>query len=207
MDTTMKPLVKICGMTNLQDALFCAPAGADALGFIFYKKSPRYIEPSKAAGIIKLLPPSTKPIGVFVNEQRETIESIVRLTRLHGIQLSGDEPPADCEGYSVPVWKVFRIRDMRQVKNVKPYAINAAMLDGASGAAYGGSGTLADFSVAIEMKKYHPLILAGGLGPDNILNAIGTVRPYAVDVNSSVELAPGKKDPNKVNQLFTLLQA
>jgi phosphoribosylanthranilate isomerase len=202
----MKPLVKICGMTNLEDALVCASAGANMLGFIFYARSPRSIEPSKAAGIIKHLPSSVTPIGVFVNEKREIINKIVNETHLRGIQLSGDEPVEDCEQFNVPVWKAFRIRTNEEVDHIKRYNVDAVMLDGATDKEYGGSGILADVSIALEMKKYHRLILAGGLNPDNISDAVQTVQPYAVDVNSGVEITPGKKDPDKVRLLFERLK-
>ncbi|TAK65796.1 MAG: phosphoribosylanthranilate isomerase, partial [Bacteroidetes bacterium] len=104
-----KPLVKICGITNFADALFCATAGADFLGFIFYKKSPRFIEPNKAREIIKKLPASVASVGVFVNESRVTIEKIIKEARIAIIQLSGDELPDDCTGFPVKVWKVFRM--------------------------------------------------------------------------------------------------
>lgn len=202
----MKPLVKICGITNLEDAVFCAHAGADALGFIFYEKSPRHIDPSKAAGIIKHLPSAVMAIGVFVNQRRETIEEIIRLTHLGGIQLSGDESPEDCEGFTAPTWKAFRIRDVKDVDQIKQYDVSAVMLDGASGNEYGGSGRLADFSVAVEMKKHHRLVLSGGLNPENISDALERVQPYGVDVNSGIEIAPGKKNPQKVKLLFDQLR-
>ena len=202
----MKPLVKICGMTNLEDALVCASAGADLLGFIFYARSPRCIEPSKAAGIIKHLPSSVTPVGVFVNEKREVITKIVSETHLRGIQLSGDEPVEACEQFSVPVWKAFRIRTNEEVEHIKRYNVDAVMLDGAPDLTYGGSGVVADFDVALKMKQYHRVILAGGLTPENISEAVRTVQPYAVDVNSGVEITPGKKDPDKVRLLFERLR-
>jgi phosphoribosylanthranilate isomerase len=201
----MKPRVKICGITNLEDALNCAHAGADALGFIFYKKSPRYIEPKEAATIIQHLPLFITPVGVFVNESRNRIEEISKQTHIRIIQMSGDESPADCTGFSVKVWKSFRIKNLHEVEAVKEYTIAAAMLDGAGNGIYGGSGVLADFSIALAMKKFHPVILAGGLNPDNVLDAIQAVQPYAVDINSGVESIPGKKDHAKVALLFKAL--
>ncbi|HTK80839.1 MAG TPA: phosphoribosylanthranilate isomerase [Bacteroidota bacterium] len=202
----MTPLVKICGITNLEDALVCASAGADMLGFIFYSKSPRCIEPSKAAGIIKHLPASVTPVGVFVNEKSDVIKGIVHETHLGCVQLSGDETPADCEGMPVPVWKAFRLRAVDDVTNIRDYKIDAVMLDGANDTEYGGSGILPDMSVANEMKKYHRIIIAGGLHPGNIADLVRQVNPYAVDVNSGVELTPGKKDRSKVQQLFQRLK-
>jgi phosphoribosylanthranilate isomerase len=194
--------VKICGMTSLEDALFCGSAGADALGFIFYERSQRYISPLKASKIIAKLPSYITPVGVFVNEQRSVINSIISETGIRSIQLSGDERPEDCAGYPVKVVKAFRIRTEEDIENTKKFAISAALLDGASNDEYGGSGTTADFNIALGMKKFHPLFLAGGLHPDNVIEALQHVQPYAIDVNSGVEFAPGKKDHSKVTLLF-----
>ena len=198
----MTPLVKVCGLTTLDDALYCARAGAGALGFIFYKDSLRYISPDAAADIISKLPEYVTPVGVFVNESRTNIENIIGQTHIRLIQLCGDESPADCLGYNVKVWKAFRIRDQEEVARTKEYTISAAMLDGAGQGQYGGSGHLPDFSIACEMKEYHPVVLAGGLSPDTVLQAIGAVYPYAIDINSGVETEPGKKDHAKVKLLF-----
>jgi len=200
----MKPLIKICGITNEKDALFCSEMGANFLGFNFYKQSPRYIEPSNAARIIHKLSSSINPVGIFVNENRERIERIITRTGIRLLQLSGDESPKDCSGYQIPVWKTFRIRNRDEVSAVQQYSIAAVMLDGAK-EKFGGSGELADFSIATEMKKYHKLVLAGGLNPENVLDAVKNVQPYAIDINSGVELEPGKKDQRKVFALFKQL--
>lgn len=201
----MKPRVKICGIREREDARFCAEAGADALGFIFYKSSPRYVEPALAAAMIRELPPFITPVGVFVNATRKTIESVIERTGIRAIQLSGEESPADCGGFLVSVVKVFRFGDPGDAERVKEYEISAAMLDGAKDGLYGGSGTMPDLSIAVRIKNYHPLILAGGLNPDNVQDAVRTVGPYAIDVNSGVEASPGKKDRDKVRLLFERL--
>ncbi|HEY6191542.1 MAG TPA: phosphoribosylanthranilate isomerase [Bacteroidota bacterium] len=220
----MKLRVKICGIRDSEDAQMCSSAGADALGFIFYTGSPRYVDPDAAAAIIRELPPFITPVGVFVNAGRETIQSVIRRTGIRAIQLSGDETPADCQGYPLSVVKAFRIRNIDEVERVKEYAISAAMLDGASGgpgirpdggeptpgeghgaSVYGGSGTMPDLSVAERLKNYYPLIVAGGLNPENAPVVVRAVKPYAIDVNSGVESAPGKKDRNKVKLLFEAL--
>ncbi len=201
----MKPLVKICGITNTDDAFYCAHEGADALGFIFYKQSPRYVEPSIAATIIEELPAYVIPVGVFVNESREQIERIISETNIRIIQLHGDEMPSDCTGYHVKVWKAFRLRKSETVKSIKQYKLDAVMLDGASDDEYGGSGKLANFDVALQMKEFHPVILSGGLNPDNVVNAIQHVQPYGIDISSGVESLPGKKDHEKVALLFERL--
>ncbi|MBI5217161.1 MAG: phosphoribosylanthranilate isomerase [Ignavibacteriae bacterium] len=201
----MKPLVKICGITNFADALFCATAGANYLGFIFYENSPRYIQPSKAREIIRNLPSSATPVGVFVNEMREIIERTIRETTIKLIQLSGDESPDDCSEFSVEVWKAFRLSKHDEVNQTKEYKISAALLDGSSNGLYGGTGNHADYSIAQELKKIHRLVFAGGLNPDNICEAIHTVQPFAVDINSGIELVPGKKNHQKVKLLFDKL--
>ena len=203
----MKPRVKVCGITNLKDALFCLAAGADALGFIFYEMSKRYAEPRRAAEIIKNLPHGVTTVGVFVNAPRESIERTLAVTGITTIQMSGDESPADCIGYPVDVWKSFRIREKLDIDAIRSYQVAKLMLDGASDGKYGGSGELPDFSVAIEMQRIRPLYLAGGLNPDNVLEAIRAVAPYGIDVNSGVELSPGKKDHEKVHALFEALTA
>jgi len=203
----VRPRIKICGITNPEDALLAARLGADALGFIFYEKSPRCIVPEKAAAIIQKLPPFITPVGVFVNADRRDIEDIIRATRILALQLSGDETPADCSGYSLPVIKSFRIRSVADVETVKGFTISAALLDGAKDGEYGGSGTLADFTLAGEIRKFHPLILAGGLTPDNILDAVLATLPYGVDVNSGIEMMPGRKDPEKMQLLFHRLNS
>jgi phosphoribosylanthranilate isomerase len=198
----MRPRVKICGITNLRDALCAVEAGADYLGFIFYPKSPRYIAPDRAASIIHQLPDRVTPVGVFVNDSREVINKVIAGCGIRLIQLSGDESPDDCRNYPVNVWKAFRIRDPGNVRRTADFQLDAALLDGARDAEYGGSGERADLSVAGAMKSFHRLVLAGGLSPENIVDAISSVDPFAVDVNSGVEHAPGIKDHTKIFELF-----
>src|SRR5258706_706182 len=220
----MKLRVKICGIRDPEDAQMCSAAGADALGFIFYPESPRYVDPDAAAAIIRELPPFITPVGVFVNAERKVIQSIISRTGIRAIQLSGDETPQDCQGYTVSVVKAFRIKKLDEVERVKEYTIPAAMLDGASGgpgirpdgeeppgakgrgaSVYGGSGTMPDLEVAVRLRNYHPLIVAGGLNAENAPVVVRAVKPYAIDVNSGVESSPGKKDRNKVKLLFEAL--
>ncbi len=201
----MRPRVKICGITTLHDALMCAQAGADALGFIFYEGSPRAIGPSAAAEIISSLPPYVIPVGVFVNSPAERISSVISLTGIREVQLSGDETPRECRGLPVSVVKVFRMRLPAEADRAKEYEISAAMLDGSRDGLYGGTGTMPDLSVAERLMEIHPLIIAGGLNPDNIAGVVDRLRPYGVDVNSGVEISPGTKDVNKVRLLFERL--
>jgi len=197
--------VKICGITNPDDALQCVEAGAHALGFIFYHGSPRNINPEVAAEIIGQLPPYVTPVGVFVNETRSRIEEIIRDTRIRIIQFSGEEPPDQCTGYRAKVWKAFRFRPGESVDHVREYSIAAAVADGYRENQYGGTGTLADPETAIALKQFHPVVLAGGLNPSNILTAARRVQPFAVDINSGVESSPGRKDPAKLAALFEAL--
>lgn len=201
----MKPLVKVCGLTSLRDAQMCAAAGANLLGFIFYPKSPRYIPPEKAAEIIAELPGQILPVGVFVNESRETLEKIISWTGIRVIQLSGDESPGECRNYQVDVWKAFRLKTPEETESVARYPIAAALIDGVSNGQYGGTGCLADFSLAVMVKHHHPVVLAGGLNPGNIIEAVRNVNPWAVDLNSGVESSPGNKDPDKIAALFEAL--
>ncbi|HUL42903.1 MAG TPA: phosphoribosylanthranilate isomerase [Bacteroidota bacterium] len=202
----MNLVVKICGITNPDDALRCAETGADALGFIFYEGSPRWISPESAERIIGHLPPSVTPVGVFVNESRPTIERMIRETGIRVIQLSGDETPDDCKGYSVKVWKAFRFRHGENVERARDYALDAALLDGFRSDKFGGTGTPADQTAAIAMKNIHRVVLAGGLNPSNISDAVRTVSPFAVDINSGIESEAGKKDPSKIAALFNALK-
>jgi len=190
----------------MTDALACTAAGADFLGFIFYPLSPRYIDPARAREIIRSLPPTVIPVGVFVNEKRFNIEHAVSLSGVKIIQLSGDEKPEDCAGYSLDVWKAFRINTLDEFEQIQRYKLAAALLDGSAKGLYGGTGVVADINIALEIKKHHKLVLAGGLSPDNILRAVFDVRPYAVDVNSGVEIIPGKKNHEKVKRLFDELK-
>jgi phosphoribosylanthranilate isomerase len=201
----MQLRVKICGVTTREDALCCVDAGADAIGFIFATQSPRQISPEKAAAIIAELPRYVAPVGVFVNETRSEIERIIALTGIRILQLSGDEEPADCEGYAIKVWKAFRLASQAEVAGTGRYRIAAALLDGARAPSYGGSGRRADPEIALALKQHFPLVLSGGLGPENIFDAVRLVGPFAVDVNSGVESSPGRKDHQKVASLFEQL--
>ncbi len=203
----MRPRVKICGITNVRDALLCAGAGAEYLGFIFYEKSPRRISVEAAGKIIRELPHDVIPVGVFVNAPRKSVEDIAAAAGIRLLQFSGDEPPEACAGHALPVWKSFRIRDPGRVTSVAEYHIDAALLDGAGDGEYGGSGKLADAEIARNLKQYHPLILAGGLTPENIRSAVSAVRPFAIDVNSGVEVSPGIKDEAKVHEIFRQLNS
>lgn len=194
--------VKVCGITNAEDALAAVEAGADALGFIFYEKSPRYVVPAVAANIIAELPPLVTPVGVFVNEGLATVRSIMDTCGLAMAQLHGDENVSYCRELARPAMKALRLRDRGSLLALAEYqgrgGVRGFVLDAFSELSYGGTGQITDWGLAAEVAKSTPILLAGGLTPDNVTEAIRTVRPYGVDVSSGVESAPGKKDHAKM---------
>ena len=194
---TDKVKVKICGITNLEDALIAVELGADALGFIF-APSPRQITPQKARAIIRTVKPYLKTVGVFVDEAPATIREIMQQCGFDWIQLHGDESPAFCTGLMPYAIKALRIKDESSLRTGQAYhgKVRALLLDTYSNEKAGGTGKTFDWEVAVKIKKQGtPIILSGGLKPSNIAAAIHAVRPYAVDVNSGIESYPGKKDP------------
>jgi len=196
--------VKICGITNLEDARVAVEAGADALGFVFYEKSPRFINPVRAAEIIAKLPPFIQSVGLFVNEETEKINWTADYCGLDLIQLHGDESPEDCLEVNRRVIKAFRVQNIVSIDPLNKYQVAGYLLDAWSPDAYGGTGRTFNWELAGAARKYGPIILAGGLSPDNIVEAILSVKPYAIDVSSGVESEPGKKDPAKVREIIRL---
>jgi len=195
-------LIKICGITNLDDALAAVLAGADALGFNFYKPSPRYITPQDAREIIQQLPASILKVGVFVNEESpDAVRSLAREAGLRTLQLHGDENPAYCRELAADhyVIKTFAVSGSFDVGTVKAYEVEAIMLDTKHNNLRGGTGRVFDWSVAQQVSRTIPkLFLAGGLSPENIENAIQTVHPFAVDTCSALENSPGKKNHERM---------
>lgn len=194
--------VKICGITNLEDARQAVAAGADALGFVFYPKSPRYLSPMEAAAIIGGLPPFVTSVGLFVNETPAEINRTVAAVGLDVVQLHGDEQPKDCNIEGVRVVKALRVRDAQSLTGAEEFPVAALLLDAWCDQTYGGTGTCFDWALARRLTARHPLILAGGLTPENVIDAVRQVRPYAVDVSSGVESSPGKKDHQKVAEFI-----
>lgn len=192
--------VKICGITNIDDAIAAAEYGADALGFIFVKASPRYIGSQGAADIIRELPPFIKTVGVFVNEAVETVGKIVAVSGIDLIQLHGDERPEVCMQLKRRAIKAVRVKSLESLESVINYkdVISALLLDTYSNEFHGGTGQVFNWDIAVEAKQYCRVILSGGLTPDNIADAVRYVRPYAVDVSSGVELSKGKKDHDRL---------
>jgi phosphoribosylanthranilate isomerase len=196
----MSVRVKICGLTRLEDALAAVAAGADALGFNFWKGSKRYLEPARAASIVRLLPPFVTTVGIFVNETREQINLIADQVRLSTLQLHGDESPRDAANFSRPVIKAIRVESAASLAQVTRYEVAGVLLDAPS-QSYGGSGNTFDWSQARALPQAR-VILAGGLDPANVGQAIRTVRPFAVDVASGVESAPGIKDVERMKRFI-----
>jgi phosphoribosylanthranilate isomerase len=188
-------LVKICGITNLEDALAAVVSGADALGFNFYKPSPRYITPRHAREIIEQLPESLLTVGVFVNEELEAVLNIAEEAGLRALQLHGDETPEYCrELEEYYVIKTFAVSDTFDIQAAHEYKVEAIMLDAKHNNLRGGTGQVFDWSVAQQARPVIPkLFLAGGLSPENVQNAVEIVRPFAVDACSALEDRPGKK--------------
>lgn len=192
--------VKICGITNLEDGLQAAQAGADALGFVFYGPSPRNVEVDRAASIIAALPPFVTSVGLFVDAEPEFIEQVIKTTGLDLLQFHGDESESQCAQYGVPYIKALRMRpDVDLARQCHTFASSRGiLLDAYVPGKAGGTGQTFDWS-QIPQQLDLPIVLAGGLDPSNVQTAIQTVRPWAVDVSGGVEQAKGKKDPALVS--------
>lgn len=193
--------IKICGVTNLEDALVIADAGADAIGFVFYPASPRVIQPKEVREIIRHLPPYITTVGVLADQEEEA-ESIIETCGLDLVQFQGNESPKVCERLGARVVKAIRVKDRSSLDQMKNYQVRAYVLDAYRKDQLGGTGETFDWGLAIEAKKFGRIILAGGLGPDNVTEAIRRVKPMGVDVSSGVEEKLGKKSPKKVRQFI-----
>jgi len=201
-------VVKICGITNLDDALAAVGAGADALGFNFYKPSPRYITPQRAREIIEQLPESLLTVGVFVNEDSEAVRVIAEEAGLGALQLHGDESPEYCrELADFYVIKTFAVSDTFDIQAMHAYKVEAVMLDTKHNNLRGGTGRVFDWSVAQQVRPMIPkLFLAGGLSPENVQNAVEIVRPFAVDACSALEDRPGKKNHERMRVFINMVR-
>lgn len=193
--------VKICGITNPADAEAAVTFGADALGFVFYPKSPRHVTPEQAREIIRPLPPFIITVGVFVNTPPEEVETIMKLAGLDIAQFHGDESPEDCIIKNKAI-KSFRVRSMSDLDTLKEYAVSAYLLDAFSEDAFGGTGRSFNWDIAHEARQFGRIILAGGLRPENVQDAINHAKPYAVDVSSGVEAEKGRKDHDKLRRFI-----
>lgn len=193
--------IKICGITNLADAQAAVAAGADALGFMFYRPSRRFLEPAYAREIIDQLPASVAKVGVFVNPTEAEVREAIAATGIDTLQFHGEEAPEFCASFRpLRIWKAFRLADAESLRDVRFHAeADAWLLDSHVAGSHGGTGHTFDWDLAIAAKQLsRAVILAGGLHPGNVAAAVTHVRPYGLDVSSGVESAPGKKDPAKV---------
>ena len=196
--------VKICGITNLNDAHHAAACGADALGFVFYPGSPRFVDPDTARRIIAELPPLVTTVGLFVNEHPARIREMVDFCGLNTIQLHGDEEPDQCCYPPCRVIKALRLRGDMQSSLFSAYKVSALLLDAFVPNQFGGTGHRCDWAQAAAVASQHRVILAGGLNSENVAEAVRQVHPYGVDVSSGVEEKPGQKDPEKVARFIRM---
>ena len=194
--------VKICGITTVDDALMAVAAGADAIGLVFYAKSPRALLPEQAAAIVRALPPFIQAVGLFVNADIAIVNATADACRLDIVQLHGEEPPEFCGLVERRVIKAFRVRDEASLEPMRNYRIAGFLLDAWSPHAHGGTGATFNWELARAAATHGPIILAGGLTPENVRTAVDIVAPYGVDVSSGVESAPGRKDPEKVREFI-----
>ena len=199
--------VKICGITNIEDALAAIEFGADALGFNFYPKSSRYLSPEKALRMMEDIPPSVWRVGVFVNEPEQWVRDLSQSLYLDFLQFHGDETPEYCEQFATPYWKAFRLKDEKSLEEMGTYHPDYFLIDAhvesIGEVLYGGTGVTGDWDLARESRKHGKVFLSGGLTPDNVETAIQTVQPDGVDVASGVESEPGKKDWKKMESFIS----
>jgi phosphoribosylanthranilate isomerase len=197
--------IKICGVTRAEDALAAVRLGADALGFNFWPGSRRHLTAAAAREIIRRLPPFVTPVGVFVNQPEGEMRAIAAESGIQLYQLHGDEPPELCARLDLPVVKAIPVDQVRTLSRLLSYEVSAFLLDTPS-RGYGGSGEPFDWSLAEGVSEVAPVILAGGLTPENVAAAVRAVRPYAVDVASGVESSPGVKDPIKMSRFVAAVR-
>ncbi|HET6975456.1 MAG TPA: phosphoribosylanthranilate isomerase [Pyrinomonadaceae bacterium] len=203
-------LIKICGITNLDDAVAAIAMGVDVLGFNFYKPSPRYLTPQSAREIISQLPNNVLKVGVFVNEESpEVVQNIANESGVTAVQLHGDESPDYCRElapqYTIKALAVSHNFDINMAQH---YPVDAIMLDTKHNKLRGGTGQVFDWSIAQQVNRNVPtLYLAGGLSPENVAVAIETVRPYAVDACSSLEISPGKKNHDRMRAFVAAVRS
>jgi phosphoribosylanthranilate isomerase len=204
----MSVKVKICGVTNVTDALAVAAAGADMVGLMFYEHSPRHITLVTAAEIARALPPFVLRVGVFVNPDEALVTRAIAGCGLNLLQFHGDEPSDFCTQFGVMSLKALRVRDVASLKTLEKYHTDAFLLDACSPSGLGGTGEKFNWDLAVEAQKFgKPIFLAGGLTPENVAAAVKQGRPFAVDVSSGVESAPGKKDHKKVRDFITAVRS
>ena len=200
--------VKICGITSTEDALMAAQCGAAALGFIFYPPSPRHIKTGDAEKIVRVLPNKVVSVGVFVNEEPENIKKVVEICGLDMIQLHGDESPEYCRQFPASmIIKAVELKNNDDIDRALTYHVAALLVDTRDTGLYGGTGKISNWDLASQLRGKKPLILSGGLHAENVADALKKVAPDALDINSGVEASPGKKDHQKLAQIFDLIRA
>jgi phosphoribosylanthranilate isomerase len=199
--------IKICGITNREDALAASACGVDALGFIFYLASPRYISPLDAQAIISRLPPDIIKVGVFVNHDVAEVKRIKAFCGIDVLQLHGDESPEYCRHFPASLLiKAISPQKDDDLKKLGRYEVRAFHVDARDGKRYGGTGLTSAWDLAARIKTIYPLVLSGGLNEGNIREAIAAVSPDAVDINSGIESAPGKKDHGKMARIINIIR-
>ena len=194
--------VKICGITNAEDARLSVAAGADALGFIFVEGTPRYVTPEVAARIVADLPPFVTPVGVFWDHAPGHVKAVAEQCRLGALQLHGDESPEALAGYDLPTIKTIKVARAEDLGAMDRYRVSAFLLDSPARWSEGEARAPIPWEVARRAAGHTPLILSAGLTPENVAEAVRRCRPFAVDVNSGVETRPGFKDPVKVQRFI-----
>jgi phosphoribosylanthranilate isomerase len=195
-------MVKICGITRQQDAEAAVAHGASAIGFIFWVGSPRFIDPYRARKIAKALPPFVSTVGVFVNQPKEYINGVASVVPLAVVQLHGDEPPVFASELSRPVMKAIT-----RPESAKEWPAQVMLLfDAHDPVKRGGTGRVVDWTTAATVARERRIVLAGGLTPDNVADAVAAVQPFGIDVSSGVELSPGIKDERRMAALFAAIQ-
>lgn len=204
----METRVKICGVTNVADALAAAEAGADMIGLMFYEHSPRHVSIATAAEISRALPPFVLRVGVFVDPQEALVTRAIGDCNLTLLQFHGDEPSDFCTQFGLMTVKALRVRDAQSLDQLANFQTDAFLLDAHSKSGLGGTGEKFNWDLAVEAQKFgKPIFLAGGLTPENVADAVKQVRPFAVDVSSGVESAPGIKDHAKVRAFIEAVRA
>lgn len=199
--------VKICGLTNGEDVSKAVFYGAWAVGFIFHKKSPRYISPSKARKIIEELPPFVTPVGVFVDQSERAVREICNFSRLSTVQFHGDETAVYCKRFKdFKIIKAFRINEFFPFESVEKYKVDAYLFDTFKEGENGGTGQTFDWKLINKMKFKKPVILSGGLNSENVAEAMKEVSPFAVDVSSGIEKQPGIKDPRLIRSFMDVVK-
>jgi phosphoribosylanthranilate isomerase len=199
--------LKICGITNKEDALYAAGGGTAALGFIFYPSSSRYIKPEEARKIISVLPDELVKVGVFVNEKADEIKRVMEYCGLDMVQLHGDESPEFCREFTTSqIIKAVELKNDNDLNRAFDYDVAALLVDSRQAGLYGGTGRKANWKLACRTKNKKPLILSGGLNEKNVAEALKVVAPAALDINSGVESEPGKKDHAKLARIFDIIR-